>query len=106
LTVTFDRPLDRALLEHSLWVRDTAGAPLAGQAAVGPGERCWRFEPRSPWAEGRHALVVDPRLEDLAGNSLIRVFDRDLTRAEDTPAGAEPVAIAFHIPPPATKPPG
>jgi hypothetical protein len=40
-------------------------------------------------------VVVDPRLEDLAGNSLIRVFDRDLARAEDAPTDARQVAIDF-----------
>ena len=95
LTVEFDRPLDQALLEHSLWVHDPAGVALDGRGTVASGERCWRFEPQSSWAEGRHLVIVDPRLEDLAGNSLIRVFDRDLTRAEDEPADARHVAIDF-----------
>jgi hypothetical protein len=95
LTVEFDRPLDHALLQHSLWVNDRAGVPLAGRGSVGPGEGCWRFEPQSSWEEGRHQLLIDPRLEDLAGNSLIRVFDRDLRRAEDAPADNRPAAIDF-----------
>jgi hypothetical protein len=39
---------------------------------------------------------VDPRLEDLAGNSLARVFDRDLTRPEDAPIDMEQAFIEFH----------
>ena len=101
LTVAFDRPLDQALLEHSLWVTNAAGVALPGRGSVGPGERCWRFEPASPWTEGRHRLRVDPRLEDLAGNSLIRVFDRDLRRAEDTVLDTGQVAIDFTCAPPA-----
>jgi hypothetical protein len=43
-----------------------------------------------------HELVVDPELEDLAGNSLRRVFDRDLTRPEDEPREVvEAVSVAF-----------
>ena len=95
LTVEFDRPLDHALLQHSLWVHDGAGVALAGRGSVGPGERSWRFEPQSPWAEGRHLVIADPRLEDLAGNSLIRVFDRDLMRVEDAPTDARHIAIDF-----------
>ena len=102
LTVEFDRPLDHALLEHSLWVNDAAGVPLAGRGSVGDGERSWRFEPQLPWKEGRYALIVDPRLEDLAGNSLIRVFDRDLTQAEDAPSDARQAAIDFTCLPPVT----
>ena len=37
-------------------------------------------------------------LEDLAGNSLVRVFDRDLTRAEDNPASDRPITLAFACP--------
>jgi hypothetical protein len=95
LSVEFDRPLDHGLLQHCLWVNDAAGAPVAGHGSVGQGERSWRFQPQSPWKQGRHALIVDPRLEDLAGNSLIRVFDRDLTRAEDASADARHVALDF-----------
>ena len=104
LTVEFDRPLDHALLEHMLWVNDAAGVALAGQGSVGPGERSWRFEPRSPWEEGTHLVIVDPRLEDLAGNSLIRVFDRDLMVAEDEPTDARHVAIDFTCNPPSRFP--
>ena len=95
LTVEFDRPLDHALLQHSIWVHDSAGAALAGQGSVGPGERSWRFHPQLPWDQGRHVVVVDPRLEDLAGNSPIRVFDRDLTCTEDAPADGRHAAIGF-----------
>lgn len=104
LTVAFDRPLDHALLEHSLWVIDAAGAAVTGEATAGPGEWCWWFEPGAPWKEGRHMLMVDSRLEDLAGNSLVRVFDRDLTRAEDAPVDAGPVAIDFSFAPPGANP--
>jgi hypothetical protein len=102
LTVEFDRPLDHALLEHSLWVNDPAGVALAGRSSIGPGERCWQFEPQSPWEEGRHLVIVDARLEDLAGNSLIRVFDRDLMLVEDTPINARHVVIDFTCAPPST----
>jgi len=39
--------------------------------------------------------VIDPRLEDLAGNSLRRIFDRDLSRAEDDPPPALATEVAF-----------
>ena len=104
LTVEFDRPLDHALLQHSLWVNDAAGLPLAGQGSTGSDERCWRFRPESAWAQGQHQVVVDPRLEDLAGNSLMRVFDRDLMKAEDAPADAGRFAIDFTCVPPSTPP--
>jgi hypothetical protein len=35
-------------------------------------------------------------LEDLAGNSVSRVFDRDLARPEDQPRQARPVTVGFN----------
>jgi hypothetical protein len=95
LGATFERPLDQALLEDCLWVHDASGAPLEGRAETAAGQRSWRFVPAAPWREGRYELIVEPRIEDLAGNSLVRVFDRDLTRAEDEPLAPRPVAIGF-----------
>ena len=95
LVVNFDRPLDHALLQHALRVTDGEGAPMAGRVTVGASEKSWRFYPDQPWREGRYTLVVDPVLEDLAGNSLTRVFDRDLEKAEDAPArGQEPIRFS------------
>lgn len=96
LVVRFDRPLDHALLQHSIEVTDDAGRPVRGRADVGPAEQSWAFTPAAPWPKGEYRLAVDPRLEDLAGNSLARVFDRDLERDE---GAADPAreSIAFTL---------
>jgi hypothetical protein len=68
---------------------------VAGHASIGREERSWRFVPSAPWIAGGYSLLVDPRLEDLAGNSLLRLFDRDLTRPDDAPAEMEVAQIKF-----------
>ena len=95
LQVEFDRPLDHGLLQHCLSVRDEAGNTIAGLAETGAGERNWRFTPDNPWTTGERRLVVEPRLEDVAGNSPARVFDRDVTKPEDAPGEWEVVAVGF-----------
>jgi hypothetical protein len=94
LEVTFDRPLDHALLDRCLSVVGPDGR-VVGRAEIGSEERSWRLTPHASWASGPHQLVVDPVLEDLAGNSLIRVFDRDLTEPRDQPRGDQPATVAF-----------
>lgn len=95
LEVKFDRPLDHGLLARCLHVTGPGGRPVAGLRAPGPGERSWRLIPRMPWAPGAYQLIIDPVLEDLAGNSVSRVFDRDLARPEDEPGPSKPVALTF-----------
>ena len=95
LLVEFDRPLDYALLQRCLWINGPHGATVAGHGESGPGEESWSFTPAQPWAEGPHQLVVDRRLEDLAGNSPVRVFDRDMTEPDDGPPLTDNVVVNF-----------
>jgi len=97
LVVAFDDPLDQALLRRCLVVVDADMAPVRGAATVDEGDRVWRFRPASPWRPGRYALQVDARLEDVAGNSVRRVFDRDLDLPEHEPLDAESVSIPVMI---------
>ncbi len=96
LVVRFDRPLDHALLQHALEVTDDEGHPLRGQSEVGPAERSWTFTPAAPWPPGKYRLAIDPRLEDLAGNSLARLFDRDLER-DEAPSNPSRESISFAL---------
>ena len=95
LCVEFDRPLDYALLEHSLAVLDARGRRIDGRATISDGELSWSFTPYQMWRSEGYAVRVDPRLEDLAGNSVRRVFDRDLTCPEDAPLRPECAAVQF-----------
>jgi hypothetical protein len=95
LQVTFDRPLDHGLLARCLQVSGPGGELVDGATQIRPGEQSWQLVPYRSWASGAYQLIVDPVLEDLAGNSVSRVFDRDLTRIEDQPRQARPVAVSF-----------
>jgi hypothetical protein len=83
VSVRTDRPLDHALLARCVGVVGPDGERVTGGVRIGAGERSWHLTPRLPWQAGAHRLVVDPILEDLAGNSLRRVFDRDLSNPND-----------------------
>lgn len=95
LLVDFERPLDYALLQRCLWVNGPLGASVPGHGRSGRGEGCWSFTPTEPWVEGCHQLVVDRRLEDLAGNSPVRIFDRDMTEPDDGPPPTDNVVVGF-----------
>ena len=93
--VAFGRPLDHGLLARCLHVAGPGGE-------LTPRHRC-RSAPGNSMAAGAppglgtgsRQLIVDPVLEDLAGNSVSRVFDRDLTRPKDEPRQARPVTVPF-----------
>ena len=78
--------------------RALGGDPLTGTATIGAEARSWSYTPGAPWVPGTHHLVVDPSLEDLAGNSLTRGSSTaTCRRPEDAPRPARPVALPFTI---------
>ena len=79
LEIRFPAPLDHALLVRCLRVVDAALASVAGDLRIPPGEQAWLFTPRLPWSAAEYHLLSEAVLEDLAGNSLARPFEVDLT---------------------------
>lgn len=92
LVVRFDRPLDRALLARHLRVVDDNGHPVKGASSLDREALVWSFTPAT--AAERLRLRVDARLEDLAGNSVRRVFDRDLQNPADDGIDASEIVLA------------
>lgn len=98
LLVRFPAPLDRALLERTLWV-DRDGDEVAGKASVFGQEDGWTFTPAAAWKAGEYSLVVDTVLEDLAGNRIGSAFEVDALDPLQKRVEAEYVRIPVEIAP-------
>jgi len=83
--VALASPLDRGGLETGLKVFDGSGKEVAGQIEIGAQERSWSFHPAQPWKAAAYAVRVDGELEDVAGNTPLRPFDRDLKEKMSPP---------------------
>jgi hypothetical protein len=92
LVIDFDRPLDWALLQHSLQVKG-----VTGTTTIDRDETRWTFSPKQPWKPGRHELVIDMALEDLAGNRIGRPFDVDLFERVSERITADTTTLAFTV---------
>lgn len=75
LWLRFDEPLDKALLARWVLVLDEAGVEIPGSTVIAQDGRSWRFVPLRPWENDVYKLQIHPRIEDLAGNRLDRLFD-------------------------------
>lgn len=96
LTVRFEKPLDYALLQHSLTVQGPSGA-VAGTVAVSGEEREWRFTPERAWPAGAYQVTVQTNLEDLAGNHVGREFDVDVFDQVTKRITTETVSLRFRV---------
>lgn len=80
LVVNTGEPLDYAVLISSLWLTDESGAGVEGKVMPADDQKSFSFIPKNTWKKGQYTLRMEPRMEDLAGNNLIRPFDTDLAK--------------------------
>ena len=97
LAVLFEKPLDEAMLHRVLGVIDAGGAAVAGRIEIDREETRWRFFPDVAWRAGRHLLVADTLLEDLAGNSIARPFEVDVVRPVERRIESKTVSLPFVV---------
>jgi hypothetical protein len=93
LMVTFDEPLDPAMLLSALKVK-RGKVEVTGVVEVSPDARAWSFMPVVGWTQGAGFLEIDPLLEDLAGNNLLGPFEVD---RDEPPKVARQNAVEFNI---------
>lgn len=82
-TITFGENLDYSLLQDAICLA-RGDENVKGKIILSDRERQWSLIPETPWREGNYKFVVRSRLEDLAGNNLNRLFDKDLGSHENS----------------------
>ncbi|SEI38933.1 hypothetical protein SAMN05216327_101150 [Dyadobacter sp. SG02] len=87
LKIDFKEALDHSLLAEVFAIQDNTGAKIPGRWETGPFEKHCSFIPDENWKSGSYQLLIEPRLEDLAGNNLVRPFDRDVSRSSEAVTG-------------------
>lgn len=85
LKIDFNESLDHSLIPNTLKIIRRDGELIKGKILIKKEEKSFSFYPNKLWASGNYYLKTDSRLEDLAGNNLNRLFDRDIVN--DKPAG-------------------
>jgi hypothetical protein len=96
LVLSFPKPMDYALLQHSLAVAGPRGT-VEGSVAVQRDEMEWRFTPQQAWTAGAYRVIVQTTLEDLAGNHIGRAFDVDTFDPITRTVTRDTVPVAFRV---------
>ncbi len=92
LSLAFDRIVDSGASLRLITLKGPDGQPVQGQITSDDGG--WSLIPERPWQTGSYSIVVDPELEDVAGNTIGAPFD-----AAPGTIGiqTEPVILTFNI---------
>jgi hypothetical protein len=89
LQVEFPEPM-----EHALALRLITLAGIAGQNRLDEAGTRWTFTPDKAWPAGKHRLVAQPEIEDLAGNSIAKPFEVDIAGTVDEKPSVQNVKAA------------
>lgn len=88
LAIDFGESLDHALALRMITVL-LAGHTVSGTPRLAADDTRWTFHPSAPWNDAEYSLHVQPGLEDVAGNNLRGLFDREGGQVEEAAAPAE-----------------
>lgn len=80
LRIEFGEPLDHALLQRCIQIQTPEGQLVRSIVTSRNEDSVVLLTPSDPWRRANYKLVVSPILEDLAGNTPVRVFDTDLSQ--------------------------
>jgi hypothetical protein len=97
LSVIFPEPMDNAVTPRSIRVASASGDAIGGKATLEDQERRWKFVPGNPWRRGGYKLLIQPTIEDLAGNNIGKAFDVDKLEAIRKRSGSPEVTLTFEV---------
>ncbi|MBU3822235.1 Ig-like domain-containing protein [Flavobacteriaceae bacterium XHP0103] len=78
LNIDFKEPMDYFLVMECFVIQDSSNNSIKGTFTVSNKETKLQFKPEMNWEKGDYSIVIESRLEDLAGNNLNHLFDTDL----------------------------
>ena len=82
-TLHFKESMDAALASKAFQIKTLNDEVVLGEFELINKEKTLKFLPEYPFALGEYTLIVDSKLEDLAGNNLNHPFDKDLTQTQN-----------------------
>lgn len=95
LVIEAEETYDAVSLQNALVVTDALGNRVNGKITASERESVIYFTPDRPWSKEKYTVVVNPKLEDVAGNNLVRLFDTDITEKQHQ--ANQPTTFSFAV---------
>jgi hypothetical protein len=79
LHIDFQELLDYGSLQNGIQILDASGNKFEGKFIVNSNQKLIIFKPLNNWNKETYVISYKSKIEDLSGNNLERLFDRDIT---------------------------
>lgn len=97
LIIYFPESMDRGTLESGIGVVDENSQVVEGDIEINNFEKRWLFYPKNNWTTGNYKLMFSEKIEDLAGNNLKRLFDKEILNNEKVKEEQPILEISFLV---------
>ncbi len=94
LIIKMKESFDITLARNAIVVQDARGKTVEGTLTVSEDESILSFKPRNFWSNESYTVLVNPKLEDLAGNNFERPFDTDVNEKVTKASAASPLVFS------------
>jgi hypothetical protein len=98
LRIDVPEPLDQALFQRCIVVLNDQKMRVEGDVEIVNEEKTWLFRPKLAWQPGNYVIVIDEVIEDLAGNSIGRPFEVDMSNGSGQTTSVPLTKLKFAIP--------
>jgi len=96
LGIRFDESLSFLLISDMIQIYDAQKQLIEGEYLTSKKATNTLFVPMNSWEKGKYTIVIDSKLDDLAGNNLNRLFDVDLEKSIKTDT-SEVKKLTFNV---------
>ena len=97
LQIQFGEAMDFVLISSAIYIAGPDEKEIDGEIKTLDSESKYSFTPTELWVSGDYAVIAETRLEDQAGNNIVRLFDSDLTTDPATTIEGSNIRISFTI---------
>jgi hypothetical protein len=97
LKLHFSQKVDLLTVVDGSRISDASGRSVAGKWKGLKNNMAMLFIPEEPWKKGSYTCILDAGMEDLAGNTVNRLFDTDLAVHNVETPELEEIVMPFSI---------
>ncbi|WP_299252616.1 Ig-like domain-containing protein [uncultured Aquimarina sp.] len=97
LLVHCSEPMDYGSLQDNINIVDSNTLEVKGMWQLLEQETILSFQPKEPWKKGNYQILCNPEIEDLAGNNLSRLFDKEIKNGSNKESINQQYSLRFTI---------
>ncbi len=97
LTIDLKESIDYSSALSRITIMNSEKKEIYGDVKLIDNESILVFKPQYAWKKGHYQILIDPRIEDLAGNSLTRLFDSEIKDTLPEDVNSAPHSLTFSI---------